>query len=274
MKPWNSCPNGDTTGEIIEKRYNALGLGVRQLVNFSRILYTLPAVNGVLVSTARKIDPAGKAGLRELDIITHVGGRPTPDIATFQHELETQLTHRTKAIELTIARGKATSVTAIAPYYSLRNTKVALIIPPKDHEYVELLRRELIASGAAVTLTVPDPKLNATDFNVVLLAGGAGGRELWTNAEALRLVKEAHAAKKIVAAVGSSAIVIAKAVPDIPGKKLTTTKDDSAEVIKMKANYTGKGVETDGKLVTTTGFDRATVRDFLKALYRTARNHE
>jgi len=261
-------------GEIVENRYDALGLGVRQLVQLSRILYTLPEVKGVLVSTARKTDSAGKAGLHERDIITHVAGRPTPDIATFQRELETQLTSRAKAIELTVARGKATVVTAIAPYYGLRNTKVALIVPAKDHEYVELLRRELIASGATVTVTGPDAKLKAADFNVILFAGGAGGRELWNNAEALRLVKEAYAAKKVVAAVGSSAIVIANAVPDIAGKKLTTTKEDSAEAIKMKANYTGKGVETDGKLVTTTGFDRATVRDFLKTLYRTARSND
>lgn len=265
---------GYHAGEIIEHRYDALGLGVRQLVKLSRILYRLPEVNGVLVSTARKTDSAGKAGLRELDIITHVAGHPTPDVAAFQRELETQLANHAKAIELTVARGKATVLTAIAPYYGQRNTKVALIVPPKDSEYVELLRRELIASGATVTVTGPDAKLKAADFNVILLAGGAGGRELWKNAEALHLVKEAHAAKKIIAAVGSSAIVLANAVPNIAGKKLTTIKEDSAELIKMKANYTGKSVETDGKLVTTTGFDRATVRDFLKTLYRTARNNE
>ena len=74
--------------------------------------------------------------------------------------------------------------------------------------------------------------------------------------------------------MGPSAVALAKAIPTIAGKKLTTTKDDSAELIKLKANYTGKSVETDGKLVTTTGFDRATIRDFLKTLYRLARDNE
>ena len=66
--------------------------------------------------------------------------------------------------------------------------------------------------------------------------------------------------------------MLAHAIPDIAGKKLTTTKADSAEIIQRKANYTGKTVETDGRLVTTTGFDRAAVRDFLKVIYRTARS--
>ena len=264
---------GRHAGEIIENRYDALGLGVRQIVPLSRILYKLPDVKGVLVSTASMSDSAGKAGLSEGDVITHVAGRPTPDVDTFQRELESQLGSRAKAIELTFARGKATIVTAIAPYYSLRNSKVALIVPRKNPEYVDLLRRELIASGATLSVSAPKPELKAADFDIILLAGGAGSREFWTNTEVLRVIKEAAASKKIIGAVGPAAVVLANAIPDIAGKKLTTTKEDSAEVIQTKANYTGKAVETDGKLVTTTGFDRATVRDFLKALSRIARNN-
>jgi S1-C subfamily serine protease/putative intracellular protease/amidase len=262
---------GHHAGEIVEHRYDALGLGVRQIVNISRILNRLSDVNGVLVSTAGSGEAAGKAGLRESDVITHVAGRATPDVASFERALEAQLIGRTKAIELTVARGKLSFVTAIAPFYGLRNTKVVLVVPGKDAEYVELLRRELIASGAAVTVSAPAPKLKAADHDVILLAGGTGARGLWDDANALRLVKEADAAKKVIAAVGPSSVVLASAIPGIEGKKLTTTKADSAEIIQRKANYTGKSVETDGKLVTTTGFDRATVRDFLKALYRVAR---
>jgi serine protease Do len=274
LEPMELLPkSGYQLGEIVEHRYDVLGLGIRQIVTMSRLLDRLPEVNGVLVSTASQTAPAGKAGLKENDVITQVAGHPTPDVPTFQRELENQLASRTKAIELTVARGKGTRVTALAPNYSLRNTKVALLVPSKDPEYVELMRRELLASGATVTVTTPKPELKASDFDVILLAGGAGAREWWTNAEVLRLVKEADASKKIIGAVGPSAVVLAKAIPEIAGKKLTTAKADSAEVIKQKANYTGKTVETDGKLVTTTGFDRAAVRDFLKTLYRTTRDN-
>jgi putative intracellular protease/amidase len=90
----------------------------------------------------------------------------------------------------------------------------------------------------------------------------------------LRLVKEAHAAKRVLAGVGSSSLVLVKAVPELLKKKITTNKNNSAEAMRLKANYTGKDVETDGKVVTTTGFDRETVRSFLKALGRAIRNAE
>jgi serine protease Do len=273
LEPMELMPQwGLHAGEIVENRYDVLGLGVRQIVTLSRILHALPEVKGVLVSTARSAEPAGKAGLRENDVITHVAGIATPDVASFQRELEAQLASRTKAIELTVARGKTTRVTALAPRYTLRKSRVALIVPPKDAEYVELLRRELVASGAQLTVTTPQAGIHGADYDVLLFAGGAGARELWQDAEALRLAREAHAANKVVAAVGASTVVLANALPDIEGRKLTTTTADSAELIRRKANYTGKAVETDGKLVTTTGFDRPTVREFLKTLYRLVRN--
>jgi len=263
---------GRHVGEIVEDRYDALGLGVRQIVTLSRILDELPDVEGVLVSTARSADAAGKAGLRENDVITHVAGRPTPDVASFERELEKELAGRARYIELTIAREKSTFPTALAPYYLLRNTKVAVIVPSTDAEYAELLRRELVASGANVVSTKAAKGLKGADFDVLVFAGGAGARQFWNDPEALRLVKEADEAGCIIAAVGASTVVLAAGLPEVAGKKLTTNKADSAELMRYRVNYTGKAVETDGRLVTTTGFDRASVRDFLKALYRTVRD--
>ncbi|MBN2507925.1 MAG: trypsin-like peptidase domain-containing protein [Verrucomicrobia bacterium] len=262
---------GFHAGEIVEHRYDVLGLGVRQVVTASRILHRLPEADGVLVSTARQGDPAGKAGLKGNDILTHVAGKPTPDVAAFQRELEVHLARGAKAIELTVVRGRSTRVTALAPFYGLRNIRIALVIPARDAEHVDLLRRELLAGGATLAVVAPNTPTDGSRHDVILLAGGPGARDLWTDAETLRLVKEAHAAGKVVAAVGPSAVVLANAIVGIEGKKLTTTKADSAEIIRRKANYTGKPVETDGKVVTTTGFDRATVRDFLKTLDRIAR---
>ena len=47
---------------------------------------------------------------------------------------------------------------------------------------------------------------------------------------------------------------------------MTTAKEDSAKALALGARYTGADVETDGRLTTTTGFDRETVRRFLKAV--------
>lgn len=261
-------------GEIPEHRYDELGLGVREIVTLSRILNRLPEAKGVLVSTARSSDPAGKAGLREGDVITRVGGQPVSDLASFQLALEAQLAQKPRAITLTFARGKATLETALLPYYQMRDKSVLLIIPEKDAEFVDLMRRELVASGAAVTLSAPKAGLKGTDYDVVLFAGGAGSRAFKSDPDALRIVKEADAAEKVIAAVGSAVPVLVHGVAEIKDKKLTIAKEDSAEVTAAEAEYTGKAVENDGRLVTSTGFDRAAVRDFLKVLYRTARDND
>jgi S1-C subfamily serine protease len=167
---------GRHAGELVESRYDALGLGVRRLVTLHRLLYSVPDVQGVIVSTVGQNKPATKTGLRPHDVITHVAGRPTPTLDAFQRELEPQLAARAKAIELTVARGKSVTPTAIAPYYSLRDKKVALLVPAKDPEYVELLRRELMADGAIVTVASGNlSKLKGGNFDVLLFTGGPGG---------------------------------------------------------------------------------------------------
>ncbi len=61
---------------------------------------------------------------------------------------------------------------------------------------------------------------------------------------------------------------------DLLKKKMTTAKEDSAEAVQRGANYTGNDVESDSRLVTTTGFDRSTVRQFLGAVKRAVWNRE
>ncbi len=270
---------GKHAGELVELRYGALGLGVVPVVRLHRLLHSLPDVRGVLVRTVVANGPAAKAGLRPLDVITHVGGRPTAGVESFARVLEPELAGRTKAIELTTVRGRRTLPTALAPYYDLRERKALLIAPAREADSVDLLRRELLAEGAAVTLAGPGRHvalggIRGGDFDIVLYAGGPGGRGLWKDADALRIAREAHAAERILGAVGPSALVPVLAEKALLGKKMTTSKEDSAEATKLGANYTGKDVESDGRLVTTTGFDRSTVREFLRAVKRSAWNRE
>lgn len=270
---------GRHAGELVELRYGALGIGVVPIVRIHRLIHALPDVQGVLVTTVGASGCAAKAGLRERDILTHVGGRPTPDVGSFAQAIEAQLAERAKAIEVTIARGKMSVPTAIAPYYDLRDRKVLLVAPARDAESVDLLRRELQAEGAPVTVAGPGRPvalagLKGGEFDILLFAGGAGGRTLWKDGEALRLVVEAHGAKRVIGAVGPSALVPVIAVKDLLKKKMTTAKEDSAEAVKRGANYTGNDVESDSRLVTTTGFDRSTVRQFLGAVKRAVWNRE
>ena len=79
-------------------------------------------------------------------------------------------------------------------------------------------------------------------------------------------VRGVHAAERTLAAVGASAITLVAAEPELLEKKITTSKSRSGEAIKRKAQYTGKDIEKDAGVLTTTGFDRQVIRDFLKAL--------
>jgi serine protease Do len=282
---------GRHAGELPELRYEALGLGVQRMVLLHRVILGLSEIQGVLVTTVRSTGPAAKAGLREGDVLTRVGDRATPGIDEFRRELESRLAEQAKLIEIQIARGRLSIPTAIAPYYALRGRKFALIVPPKDPEYIELLKRELEAGGAKVVLAglsgdavetnagrIPlDARmadLRGGDFDTILFAGGAGGRALWGEPDALRLVREACEANRIVAALGPSVMVLVQADGKLLEKKITISKEDSAEAIRRKANYTGSTVESDGRIVTGTGFDREAVREFLKVLYRVERNLE
>jgi putative intracellular protease/amidase len=114
--------------------------------------------------------------------------------------------------------------------------------------------------------------LQGSDYDVVLIADGAGADRMHADRGALRVVKEAFDAKKILAAIGAGSLVIASADEKLLEKKITTNEENSAAALKLKAHYTGKDVEKDGLVLTTTGFDTKTVRKFLKALRLLVRN--
>ena len=282
---------GRHAGEIVETRYDALGLGVRDIAQLQRLIYNLAPVQGVMVTTVAKSGAAAEAGLLLGDVVTAVGGQPTPSMTAFRHELESALGRRSKYIEFAVTRRNLSVQTALAPHYLLRGRRVSLLVPPREPEYVELLRRELLAAGAEVKLysldgrpvptaagaldvqaSLADLSVSATD--VLLIAGGAGGRDLWDRAEVRKLVDEAARAEKTLAAVGPAALLLGGPDAPLKGRKITITKEDSAEAIRRGATYTGREIETDGRIITTTGFDRATVRRFAKELVRIERDRQ
>ena len=64
--------------------------------------------------------------------------------------------------------------------------------------------------------------------------------------------------------------IVAEGDEDVLEKKMTTSEDVSSTAINLGANYTGNDVEKDGKIVTTTGKDRETVREFIASLRQLA----
>jgi serine protease Do len=272
-------------GEIPEYRYAALGLGIKPLVMLHRIIHDLPAVEGVFVKFAENNSTATKADLQAQDIVTHVAGQATPGLGEFLRVFEAQLQQHSPAIEIRLVRRQIQMRTALAPDYLLRARKVLLIAPAQQHEHVDLIRRELLASGAAVTLATPGAApiqreipglplpadaaletLSAGDYELILFAGGPGSRAFWQDEHALRLVREALEQRRHLAAVGPSALLPVLAREEALSAKITLPREDAAEAVRRNANYTGKDVESDERIHTSTGLKREVVREFLSTV--------
>lgn len=272
-------------GEIKTEKYDALGLSFKEIVRDHRIMYRLQDDPGVLVAGTEKGSPAESADLRSNDIITSVDGVSVTNAASFRMQLESRLSQQEKYIDLTVRRRQLITRTVLAPYYDLKDLNVVVLVPSGGPRYLGLVLRELIAQGATLTLASLDGTVDSADaagrevakvsdikggdVDLLLLLDGGNAREYWENESVLELIRAAYKNEgSTLAAIGSSAITLIAAQPELLEKKMTTCKDDSSEAIQREAQYTGNAVEKDNGFVTTTGFDRKTIRAFLKELSR------
>ena len=81
----------------------------------------------------------------------------------------------------------------------------------------------------------------------------------------IKNLKTAINSQKLIAAIGATSLWIYKADPSIKNK-ITTAPALAEAATELKANYTGKDVENDGKIITCTGVDEDIVRDFLNKM--------
>ncbi len=277
---------GRHAGELIEHRYVALGLGVKQIVSLHHIIHEVPHhEGGVLVKYVAPNSVASRADIQPLDQITRVGATPISSILDFRKAFDAELAAGNPAIEIQIVRKKLRFVSAIAPDYPMKNRRVALIAAAEGSEDVDLIRRELLARGAKIDLVTPAAAsisrpelgdslpatlaladLKPAEYDVVLFAGGPGARAFGENADALRVMREAIAAKCQIAAIGTSALLPVLASEKPLDKKITLLREDSGEAVKRGATYTGKDIESDGQFHTTTGLERSILRDFLNTV--------
>ncbi|MFA4967108.1 MAG: DJ-1/PfpI family protein [Candidatus Margulisiibacteriota bacterium] len=150
--------------------------------------------------------------------------------------------------------------------------KAIMVIAPKmfrDEEYLEPKKvledagievktassKICIASGklgaaAQVDLLLKD--INVSDYDAVLFVGGPGSHDYFDDPDAHRIAKETVAENKILGGICSATGILAKAGV-LKGKKSTIFQGE-IELLKEKGGiYTGKGVESDGKIFTADG---------------------
>ncbi|MBI3272080.1 MAG: trypsin-like peptidase domain-containing protein [Planctomycetes bacterium] len=281
--------------ELPQLVYEELGLAVQRIVPLSRLRFNLPEAAGVLVTRVAPGLPAAKAALQPGDILVELEGGATPDLSAFKTGLAAQLRARRKAIRLSVARRKGTIRTALAPYYTLAGKRVAVVVPTKPLEWEGLVLQGLMEAGVEVLMVrvgagegmgngkpaesggspakpVEEARkladLKVADVEGVLLLGGATTTEFESDAGLAPFLCEAVAAKRAVGAAGRASLALLKAEPCLRDRKVTTAEEAGQEAMALAPGYTGKALEVDGRLVTSSGAEKAVVRDFLHAFKR------
>jgi protease I len=105
--------------------------------------------------------------------------------------------------------------------------------------------------------------VSVVDYDAVVFIGGSGSSEYFNNPTAHRIAQEAVKEGKVLGAICIAPVTLANA--GVLSGKRATVFSSSANQIKAKgANYTGRGVEVDGDIITGDGPESA--RAFAEAI--------
>ncbi|MFC1655641.1 DJ-1/PfpI family protein [Patescibacteria group bacterium] len=149
--------------------------------------------------------------------------------------------------------------------------KVIMIIAPenfRDEEYFQT-RESLEKKGVEVTVastqteavsgidktTVHIDVLVAdatTDYDGIVFVGGSGAKVYFNNEKALNLAQAFYEEGKIVAAICIAPLILGHA-GILQDKKVTSWEGAREELLGLGADYTGKDVCIDGKVITASG---------------------
>jgi protease I len=144
-----------------------------------------------------------------------------------------------------------------------------IFLPKKDfnEEEFTIVKRRLMKSGKQVFITSDDHSactgskgmkvksdtsfynVNVNNFSAFILIGGTGSKAYWKNEALYKIIKKFFDSKKVVAAICSSPIILAKA-GILQNKKATCYSEDKMELINSGIDYQDKNVVVDGNVVT------------------------
>jgi protease I len=144
-----------------------------------------------------------------------------------------------------------------------------IFLPKKDfnEEEFTIVRKRLMKAGKQVFITSDDHSVcsgnkgmkvksdisfynvNVNNFTALILIGGTGARNYWKNESLHKIIKKFSDSKKVIAAICSSPITLAKA-GILHNKKATCYSEDKMELINAGIDYQDKNVVVDGNVVT------------------------
>lgn len=105
--------------------------------------------------------------------------------------------------------------------------------------------------GMEARVDITLEQVRVADYDAVLFIGGPGSFNYYDNEECHKIAQETIEQNKILGAICAGPGILARAGV-LKGKKATMF-EDTGELAKGGAVYTGKGVEIDGKIITATG---------------------
>jgi len=159
-----------------------------------------------------------------------------------------------------------------------------LIFLPKidfNEEEFTIVRKRLLKAGKQIFITSDDHSVcsgskgmkvksdtsfynvNVNNFSSFILIGGSGSRNYWENQSLYKIIKKFFDAKKVIAAICSSPITLAKA-GILQNKKATCYSVDKMELINAGIDYQEKKVIVDGTVVTAN--DACSALQFAEAI--------
>lgn len=94
--------------------------------------------------------------------------------------------------------------------------------------------------------------LDVEDFDAVVFIGGLGTSAFLQDPKAHRLARDAVECEKVLGAICMAPSILANAGL-LEEKRATSTSSEKKNLEKHGAKFTGKSVETDGKIVTANG---------------------
>lgn len=110
--------------------------------------------------------------------------------------------------------------------------------------------------GTEVTINITLKEVDTTKYNIIIYVGGPGSKEYWDDPTAHKIAREAIAFNKILAAICSAPVTLAR-TGLLKGIKATCFPGDAPLLKKEGAKYTAKPVEQDGLIITADGPDSA-----------------
>ena len=145
-----------------------------------------------------------------------------------------------------------------------------IFLPKKDfnEEEFKTVKNGLTKAGKQVFITSDDQSVcsgskgmkvksdtsfynvNVNNFGAFVLIGGAGSRNYWKNESLHKIIKKFFDAKKVIAAICSSSITLAKA-GILQNKKATCFSEDKMELIHAGIDYQDRNVVVDANIVTS-----------------------